>query len=89
MSRSLAGIPRQVVRRAEEVLEELERKGDARAPPPGDARACPTPAAIQLTLFAAEPDPLVEDLKALAIDELTPLEAISRLYELQRRARER
>ncbi len=47
------------------------------------------PAALQLTLFAAEPDPLIEELKALAVDELTPLEALTRLYELQRQARER
>ena len=86
----LAGIPRQVVRRAEEVLEDLERKGDARTRRRAMRDAAPTvmPQALQLTLFAAEPDPLIEELKTLAIDELTPLEAISRLYELQRRARE-
>jgi DNA mismatch repair protein MutS len=84
----LAGIPRQVVRRAEEVLEDLERKGDARTRRKA-MREIVMPAALQLTLFAAEPDPLVEELKALAIDELTPLEAISKLYELQRRANER
>jgi len=88
----LAGIPRQVVRRAEEVLEELERKGEVK----GRHRAMRDtmrdivmPQALQLTLFSAEPDPLVEELKALAIDELTPLEVISRLYELQRKASER
>ncbi|HEU4784513.1 MAG TPA: DNA mismatch repair protein MutS, partial [Ktedonobacterales bacterium] len=86
----LAGIPRQVVRRAEEVLEDLEKKGDARSRRKAMRENVPTvmPQALQLTLFAAEPDPLLEELKALAIDELTPLEAISRLYELQRRARE-
>ncbi len=86
----LAGIPRQVVRRAEEVLEDLEKKGDARSRRKAMRENVPTvmPQALQLTLFAAEPDPLVEELKTLAIDELTPLEAISRLYELQRRARE-
>jgi DNA mismatch repair protein MutS len=86
----LAGIPRQVVRRAEEVLEDLERKGDARSRRKAMRENAPTvmPQALQLTLFAAEPDPLIEELKALPIDELTPLEAISRLYELQRRARE-
>jgi DNA mismatch repair protein MutS len=83
----LAGIPRQVVRRAEEVLEDLEKKGDARSRRKA-MRDAVMPQALQLTLFAAEPDPLLEELKALAIDELTPLEAISRLYELQRRARE-
>ena len=84
----LAGIPRQVVRRASEVLEELERKGDAKGRRKA-MREMVMPETMQLTLFAAEPDPLVEELKALPIDELTPLEAISRLYELQRRARER
>src|SRR5690348_8677588 len=83
----LAGIPRQVVRRAEEVLEDLEKKGDARSRRKA-MRDAIMPQALQLTLFAAEPDPLLEELKALPIDELTPLEAISRLYELQRRARE-
>ncbi|HKV84182.1 MAG TPA: DNA mismatch repair protein MutS, partial [Ktedonobacterales bacterium] len=84
----LAGIPRQVVRRAEEVLEDLERKGDAKSRRKA-MRDMVMPPALQLTLFAAEPDPLVDELKALAVDELTPLEAISRLYELQRKARER
>jgi DNA mismatch repair protein MutS len=84
----LAGIPRQVVRRAEEVLEELERKGDAKGRRKA-MREMVMPAALQLTLFAVEPDPLVEELRSLAVDELTPLEALTRLYELQRRARER
>jgi DNA mismatch repair protein MutS len=87
----LAGIPRQVVRRAAEVLEELERTGDARTRRRA-MRGMPEmvmPQALQLTLFAAEPDPLVEELKTLAVDELTPLEALTRLYELRRKARDR
>ncbi len=84
----LAGIPRQVVRRAEEVLEDLERKGEAKGRRKA-MREMVMPAALQLTLFAAEPDALVEELKSLAVDELTPLEALTRLYELQRKARER
>jgi DNA mismatch repair protein MutS len=83
----LAGIPRQVVRRAEEVLEELERKGDARGRRKA-MREMVMPQALQLTLFAAEPNPLIEELKAIAVDELTPLEALTRLYDLQRKARE-
>jgi len=46
------------------------------------------PEALQLTLFAGEPDPLLDELKALPVDELSPLEAIAKLYELQRKARE-
>jgi DNA mismatch repair protein MutS len=84
----LAGIPRQVVRRAEEVLQELEHKGDAQTRRRA-MRDVPVPAAMQLTLFSAEPDPLVEELKAIPVDELSPLEALTRLYELQRKAQER
>ena len=46
-----------------------------------------TPTAMQMTLFAAEPNPLIEEIKQLAIDELTPIEAIGKLYELQQKAR--
>jgi DNA mismatch repair protein MutS len=45
------------------------------------------PVAWQMTLLESEPHPLVEELKNLAIDELTPIEAISKLYELQQKAR--
>ncbi len=70
----LAGIPRPVIHRAEEILEELEHKGDARAP-------------WQMTLLASDQHPLVEELKSIAIDELSPIEAINKLYELQRKAK--
>ncbi|HKS69869.1 MAG TPA: DNA mismatch repair protein MutS, partial [Ktedonobacterales bacterium] len=83
----LAGIPRQVVRRAEEVLEDLERKGDAKGRRKA-MREMVMPPTLQLTLFAGEPDPVLEELKSLPVDELSPLEAIAKLYELQRRARE-
>ena len=84
----LAGIPRQVVRRAEEVLEELESTGSVNNRKRA-MRAVPIAQSVQLTLFSAEPDPLIEELKQIPVDELTPLEAISRLYDLQRRARDR
>ena len=82
----LAGIPRPVIHRAEEILEELERKGDAKARRKA-MKDLPTPMAMQMTLFAAEPHPVVEELKSLVIDELTPIEAIGKLYELQKKAR--
>ncbi|HZU69236.1 MAG TPA: DNA mismatch repair protein MutS [Ktedonobacteraceae bacterium] len=82
----LAGIPRPVIHRAEEILEELERKGDAKVRRKA-MKDLPTPMAMQMTLFAAESHPVVEELKSLVIDELTPIEAIGKLYELQRKAR--
>ena len=81
----LAGIPRPVIHRAQEILEELERKGDAKARRKA-MRDMTMPAAWQMTLFASKSHPVVEELKNLAIDELTPIEAISKLYELQQKA---
>ena len=82
----LAGIPRPVIHRAEEILVELERKGDAKVRRKA-MQDIAVPTALQMTLFAAEQHPLVEEIKALAIDELTPIEAISKLYELQQKAK--
>lgn len=82
----LAGIPRPVIHRAEEILVELERKGDAKARRKA-MKDMVVPATMQMTLFAAEQHPLVEEIKNLDIDELTPIEAISKLYELQQKAK--
>jgi DNA mismatch repair protein MutS len=77
----LAGLPRGVVTRAREILALLE--GEHRVVP-GE----PTPSRDpgQLALFDAQLDPMVEELKALDLNTLTPLEALNRLAELQRRA---
>jgi DNA mismatch repair protein MutS len=84
----LAGIPRPVINRAQEILAELEQKGGAKNRRKM-MKEMVMPPALQLTLFAAaEPNPLVEMLRELRVDELTPLEAINKLYELQQKARE-
>jgi DNA mismatch repair protein MutS len=82
----LAGIPRPVIHRAQEILEELERKGEAKTRRKA-MRDITMPAAWQMTLLATEAHPLVEEIKSLSIDELTPMEAISKLYELQQKAK--
>jgi DNA mismatch repair protein MutS len=83
----LAGLPRPVIRRAEEILAELEREGARSPTAPTPAQAAPA-APRQLSLFAAEPHPAVEALRKLDVNSLTPLEAISKLYELKRQAGE-
>lgn len=82
----LAGIPRPVIHRAEEILVELERRGEAKVRRKA-MKDIVIPTAMQMTLFTSEPHPLIEEIKALAIDELTPIEAISKLYELQQKAK--
>jgi len=85
----LAGLPRPVVHRAQEVLSDLEansHKGDVSKPTVGRRKRgeVPTP---QLSLFGQRPEVLEEFLK-LDIDSMTPLEALTKLYELQRKAKE-
>jgi DNA mismatch repair protein MutS len=71
----LAGVPRPVFHRAEELLAQLE-SGEFR---PGT----PAPKPHQPVLFADE-HPVVEALRELDVSTMTPLEAINTLYELQR-----
>jgi len=84
----LAGLPKSVVHRANEVLEELEedsRRGLAK--PSGKGRRRKVEPAQQLSFFGQKPA-LLEELEKLDIDSLTPLEALTKLYELQQKARE-
>jgi DNA mismatch repair protein MutS len=84
----LAGMPRPVVHRAEEILQQLER--DA-ARSPGQARHGPEPGhkveLLQLPLFGTT-SPVLEELKSMDVNALTPIEALTRLYELQKMAQE-
>ncbi|MDD5288736.1 MAG: DNA mismatch repair protein MutS [Dehalococcoidales bacterium] len=80
----LAGLPKTVVHRAQEILDELEGDGKAIKPAQKSRRRQPVQ---QISLFA-EKSPLLEELEKLEIDSLTPLEALTKLYELQKRARE-
>ncbi len=83
----LAGMPKSVVRRAREILLDLEEGAPGkeerrrRRQTIGEAREVP----LQLTFFGA-PDPVVEELKGLDVEGLSPLEALTTLFELQRKA---
>jgi DNA mismatch repair protein MutS len=83
----LAGLPGPVVRRAREILATLE--GEHRMVPGESTWATRDPG--QLALFAepAQPDPMVEELRSLDVNALTPLEALNRLADFQRRAGQR
>lgn len=74
----LAGLPRPVIARARALLAELEASGQQRADA-GDA--------VQLGLFSPAPDPLADELAALDLAHLTPLEALNLLAKWQQRIR--
>jgi DNA mismatch repair protein MutS len=73
----LAGLPKPVLQRAREVLDELEKNGAK----PQKSKKEP---AVQETLFAQQSE-LEKALAALDINSLTPLEALNKLYELKKK----
>lgn len=81
----LAGLPRAVIARAEQLLAELEA-----ATPPGRTATSSAPGAdrrvIQPALFPLT-SPIEQELAAIDVDSMTPLDAIQKLYELRARAR--
>jgi DNA mismatch repair protein MutS len=86
----LAGIPKAVVQRAKQLLAELEgsnqveRQRIRKLMQQPDAARDPQ---IQLSLFATPVEhPVVARLRELQIEELTPIEALTMLYDLQRLA---
>jgi len=82
---SLAGVPRRVTERARALLEEEIRGG-------GSSREGKTKRYTQMLLPDIEPQspshPVLEALKNLDLDDMTPLSALSTLYDLQKRARD-
>ncbi len=82
----LAGLPKSVVHRAQEVLEELEEDSSRTRGVVKGRRRKKEPAP-QLSLFGQK-SPLLDELEKLDINSLTPLEALTKLYELQQKARE-
>ena len=69
---ALAGLPASVIVRARSILGELERQRPLE--PPAQQLGLPLPAA---------PDLVGEELRGMELDQLSPLEALQKLYELR------
>jgi len=83
----LAGVPESVIRRAKVILKELEQQEIARLSPTGQAAVL----AVDETGYSLsdlQSQAMVEEIKAIDADTLTPIEALTRLYELIKRAKE-
>jgi DNA mismatch repair protein MutS len=77
----LAGLPPAVINRAREVLAQLEQSSASAH------TTRPDPASPDPTLPA--PHPIIEEVRQIDLFSLTPLEAMNRLAELQRRLDEK
>ena len=80
----LAGVPKEVIARAGEVLQELESEGSGRV----IVKEVEREASDQMSFALAESSEIVEELKALDVNTLTPIEAMEKLYALCKRAKE-
>ena len=78
----LAGLPRDVIFRAWELLRYLEGSGRNGAGPRSTENI-----ALQLQLFAGTPA-ITEELLKLDVTAMTPMEAINALYALQQKAKD-
>lgn len=73
----LAGMPRPIIQRASQILQELESSS-------GKTRVSEPRQSQQMVLFP-ETNPILEALKQLDINSLSPIEALNKLYEWQKR----
>jgi len=81
----LAGLPKTVIRRAEEILKNLEE--EVQRSPTGAVPRRVTQ--VQQLSFLSASHPVLEELKTLDITSMSPLEAINKLYELQEKTKPR
>jgi len=103
----LAGLPKPVISRAQEVLADLESGTDKQAVPKVSREVIQEPVpeepkkqrrvkekvkvrekvVQQLAFFGPRP-PLMEEVENLDIESMSPMDAINKLYELQKKAKE-
>ncbi|HHY47189.1 MAG TPA: DNA mismatch repair protein MutS [Firmicutes bacterium] len=88
----LAGLPPEVIKRASEILAELKKEGEGQSPPQKRHARGQVPStckhAAQLSLFEKAEDAVIRDLLEMDLLNMTPLEALARLKELQERLKE-
>ena len=80
----LAGVPREVNERAQEILAQLEDEHLGADGRPKIARRDSRPAGgLQLTLFAAADHPLLEKIRTTDLNTMTPLDALATIKQWQ------
>ncbi|HEX2948970.1 MAG TPA: DNA mismatch repair protein MutS, partial [Armatimonadota bacterium] len=86
----LAGLPVDVLERAQQVLQSLEENDQIAESTRGlvdkHATIPPPKPRTQLTLFEVVEHPVVEELMALDVDDMTPRQALDMLARLQKKA---
>jgi len=86
----LAGLPEETISRAKEVLANLEKAelnelGAPRIAYSSVHKPCEISGPGQLDLFATQADPVIKEILGLDVLNMTPIEALNKLYEIRRR----
>ena len=81
----LAGVPHSVVKRAKVILKSLEENAPA---PVIQIKNSTEQENMQVSFNSSISSEITEELKALDINTLTPIEALSKLYELSAKAKQ-
>jgi DNA mismatch repair protein MutS len=79
----IAGIPKAVIDRANEVLEQLEGNAALQAKQEQTRQII---SGVQMSFLPPEAHPLVEEIQQLDVDSMSPLEALNTLYTLKQKA---
>jgi len=95
----LAGLPDQVIKRANEILKALEENQGNRGNQINHAQKSKLPEVrqvplervepVQLSLFGSRADAIVDELNAIDIPSMTPLQALNKLQELKKKIEKR
>jgi DNA mismatch repair protein MutS len=81
----LAGVPETVLLRASDVLKTLEATNRGESAKGVGQKIADNTKKLQLTLFEAERHPVMDELAAIDTSTLSPIEALTKIYELQRK----
>jgi DNA mismatch repair protein MutS len=85
----LAGVPREVLERAKQILSQLEQEhlDEGGKPKLARRRRATRIGDMQLTLFAAAEHPLLDEIRQTDVNQLRPLDALALLSEWQAKLR--
>ena len=75
----LAGVPDAVIRRARQILAELEADGNVQAPAPA------VPSEDQISMLDMGAQEVAERLRRIDVNTLTPIEAMNLIFELKQK----
>ena len=82
----LAGVPGEVTKRAKQILAELE--GGTASNVSSDRISKSREQREEISIFDAASDEIRDELKRLDVNTMTPIEAMGKLYELAKKAKE-